>query len=263
MLRVLWNSRGAMNAQQEKLDSISNNIANINTVGYKREDVNFQDLVYETLNRTGYPTNENSQKDIINGTGVKATSWIRDTSQGQLRETGSKTDMAIDGDGFFRVVLPDGSKAYERSGSFNIDAIGDIVDKNGNRIDIAFTEEGSQMFNSGKIFTSDNFAVNKNGEIYVSVDDRSVLYGKIDVYNVVGQDSLMSVGGNLYVPKNNAQMYANKDADILQGFVEESNVDAGKEMTDMIIAQRAFELGSRSLKTADEMWGLINSMKGR
>lgn len=267
MLRALWSSKSAMNAQQQRLDSISNNIANINTVGYKREDVSFQDLVYETLNRKGYPTSGNNPETLINGTGVKATKWIRDNSQGNLRESGAKTDLAIDGDGFFRVTLPNGNKAYERSGSFNIDSRGDIVDKNGNRLDIDFTADGSNLFNSGKVFTSDNFTVKENGEIHVISDNvgtkEDILYGKINLYNPVGQDSLSSIGENLYVPNDGVRMNLSTDANIMQGFVEESNVDAAKEMTDMIVAQRSFELSSRSLKTADEMWGLINGMKGR
>lgn len=267
MLRALWSSRSAMNAQQEKLDSISNNIANANTVGYKREDVSFQDLVYETLNRKGTPTGGNNPDTLINGTGVKATKWIRDNSQGSLSETGKQTDLALDGEGFFRVTLPDGNKAYERSGSFNIDNTGKIVDKNGNRLDIELTQEGTNMLNSGSVFTTDNFAIKENGDVYVAVDDNGsksdVLYGKINIYNPTGQDSLTSVGENLYVPNPGARMNVNTDVNIMQGFVEGSNVDMGKEMTDMIVAQRAFELSSKSLKTADDMWGLINSMKGR
>lgn len=267
MLRALWSSRSAMNAQQEKLDSISNNIANANTIGYKREDVSFQDLVYETLNRKGTPTSGNNPDKLINGTGVKATNWVRDNSQGNLRETDVKTDLAIDGDGFFRVTLQDGSKAYERSGSFNIDSKGSIVDKNGNRLDIDLTEEGTSMLDSGASFTSDNFTVKENGEVYAAVDNNGtksdVLYGKINIYNPIGQNSLSSVGENLYVPNPGVTMNGVTDANIMQGFVEESNVDVGKEMTDMIVAQRAFELSSKSLKTADDMWGLINSMKGR
>lgn len=262
MLRILWNGRSAMNAQQEKLDSISNNIANVNTVGYKREDVSFQDLVYESLKRTGYPTNDN-QNQILNGTGVKAGQWIRDNSQGNMRETGVNTDLAIDGQGYFRVTLPNGSKAYERSGSFNIDSNGDIIDKNGNRLDIDFTQEGANLFNSGVIFTDNNFSVKGNGEIYLNYNNNSVYYGKINLYNPVGDNALSSIGENLYTANPGAQINGTGNANIMQGFLEESNVDIGKEMTDMIITQRAFELGSRALKTGDDMWALVNSIRGR
>ncbi len=263
MLRIMWSSRSAMSAQQDKLDSISNNIANESTVGYKREDVSFQDLVSETLNRTGYPNNGNTPKEPINGTGIKSTKWIRDNTQGPLRQTDVKTDFAIDGEGYFRVTQANGTKAYERSGSFNIDNNGDIVDKSGNRLDMEFTQEGSDLFNSGTAFTQDNFSVKENGEVYVNVDNDSVYYGKINTYNPVGQEALRSIGDNLYVANPGAQINVTQKTNILQGKLEESNVDAAKEMTDMIIAQRAFDLNIKAMKTGDEMWGLVNSMKGR
>nr|WP_281064319.1 flagellar basal-body rod protein FlgG [Clostridium muellerianum] len=259
----MWSSKSAMNAQQEKLDSISNNIANQSTTGYKREEVSFQDLVYETLNRKGYPNSGNNPKEPINGTGVKATQWYRDNTQGSLQQTDSKTDFAIDGEGYFRVTLPNGSKAYERAGSFNIDNNGDIVDKSGNRLDIEFTEQGSNLFNSGTVFTQDNFAVKENGEIYLNTGNESVYYGKINTYSAVGDEALSSIGNNLYVANPGAQITVTQNNSILQGKIEGSNVDIGKEMTDMIIAQRAFELSSKAMKTGDDMWGLVNSMKGR
>ncbi|MHC6179392.1 flagellar basal-body rod protein FlgG [Clostridium sp. JNZ X4-2] len=260
MLRAIWNSRSAMNAEQEKLDSISNNMANINTSGYKREDVNFQDLVYETLNRAGYPTNPDGT-NTINGTGVKTTEWIRDTSQGSIRETGLKTDMAIDGQGFFRVALPNGTSAYERAGNFNVDEGGNLVDADGNRLEVNLTAQGTALFNSGTVFNDNNFKVDEKGQIYMNINDSSILYGKINVYNAVGQDAMRSIGDNLYVPENNVQMNLNGNANIIQGYLEQSNVDLGQEMTDMILAQRSFELASKGITTSDEMWGLINSMK--
>jgi flagellar basal-body rod protein FlgG len=260
MLRAIWNSRSAMNAQQEKLDSISNNMANVNTAGYKREDTNFQDLVYETLNRVGYPTNPDGV-NTINGTGVKTTQWIRDTSQGSIKETGLRTDMAIDGDGFFRVTLADGTAAYERAGNFSVDAAGNLVDADGNRLEVNLTPEGTALFNGGTVFKDNNFTVDAKGQIYVNIGDNSVLYGKINVYNTIGQDSMRSIGDNLYIPKDGVQMNVNGNADIIQNYLEQSNVDLGKEVTDMILAQRAFELASKGITTSDEMWGLINSMK--
>ncbi|HBC95908.1 MAG TPA: flagellar basal body rod protein FlgG [Clostridium sp.] len=260
MLRSIWNSRSAMNAQQEKLDCISNNIANINTVGYKKEDVDFQDLMYETLRRVGYPTNPDGI-NTINGTGVKTTNWISDTSQGSVRETGLRTDMAIDGSGFFRVTLPNGTPAYERSGNFSIDASGNLVDADGNKLEVNLTPEGTALFNSGTVFKDDNFTVDTKGRIYMNVGNNTILYGKINVYNVIGQDSMRSIGDNLFVPQDGAQMVLNDGADVLQGYLEQSNVDLGQEITDMILAQRSFELASKGLTTADEMWGLINSMR--
>ncbi|AYD40664.1 flagellar basal body rod protein FlgG [Clostridium fermenticellae] len=262
MLRILWNSQSAMNAEQDKLDAISNNIANSTTAGYKRETVGFEDLVYETLNRTGYPNNGNNPKEPINGTGVKSTEWIRDTSEGTIQATGISTDLAIEGDGYFRVTLSDGTKAYERAGSFNIDSTGTIVDKNGNKLDIVMTEEGSELKNSGTFLTPENFNVSPDGSIYLNEDNRSILYGKINLYVPVGQTAFRSIGDNLYKPVDGAQILTS-NAKIQQGALEGSNVDMSTEMTDLIVAQRAFEIASKGVQTADEMWQLVNNMKSR
>ncbi|MBP2031401.1 flagellar basal-body rod protein FlgG [Clostridium algifaecis] len=258
MLRAIWNSVSAMNAQQNKLDSISNNIANASTVGYKSEDVNFQDLMYETLNRAGYPVNSSATTPLISGDGTKTTEWIRNTEQGSLLETNKKTDFAIDGQGFFRVTLPGSKVAYERAGDFNVDKAGNLVDSNGNKVEIIRNAAGN-----GQILTNDNFVVNSKGYVYIKNGNQDMLYGKINVYNVIGQDSMISIGDNLYTPKQGTQVYQNNNANINQGYLEQSNVDMGTEMTDMILAQRAFELNSKALTTSDEMWGLINSMKSR
>jgi len=244
-----------MMAQQEKLDSISNNLANVNTEGYKRVDVSFKDLVYETLKRDGYPTT-GKQAEPLNGTGVRASGWLRDNGQGSLQETGLNTDLAIDGEGYFRVTLADGSKAYTRSGSFTIDSSGTLVDKNGNRLDVEYSGE-KVSFDKG------NFSVDKAGSITLNENGKLTNVGKINLHNFVGQDTMASVGESLYVPKAGAQGYTVTDSNINQGYVEASNVDIAREMTDMIVTQRAFELGSRGLKTADEMWGIANNLRAR
>ncbi|WP_123053516.1 flagellar hook-basal body complex protein [Clostridium sp. JN-1] len=262
MLRILWNSKSAMNAEQEKLNVISNNLANSSTAGYKRENVGFEDLVYETLNRTGYPNSGNSPKEPINGTGVKAAEWIRDTSEGSLKQTGINTDLAIDGDGYFRVTLPNGTKAYERAGDFNIDAAGTVVDKNGNRLDMGLSPEGTSLRNSGTFLRPDNFKVGENGEVYLNNNDTTYLYGKINLYMPIGQTAFRSIGNNLYQPIPGAQVIPS-NAKIRQGALEGSNVDLAAEMTDLISAQRAFEINSKGVQTADEMWQLVNNMKSK
>lgn len=259
MLRSIWNSVSAMNAQQNKLNSISNNIANTGTVGYKSEDVNFQDLMYETLNRSGYPVNSKSTTPLISGEGSKTTEAIRNTAEGSLEQTNQKTDLAINGQGFFRVMLPGGKAAYERAGNFNVDKSGSLVDSNGNKVEIVRTNGNT----SGQVLKNDNFIINDTGNVYIKNGNEDTLYGKINVYDAIGQDSMMSIGDSLYSPKQGTQVYQNNNASIEQGWLEQSNVDVGSEMTDMIQAQRAFELNSKALTTSDEMWGLINSMKSR
>lgn len=259
-----------MMADQDKLDNISNNIANVNTDGYKRTDVSFKDLVYENLNRTGYP----NDKESYNGTGVRTGEWARDNSQGNLTQTGQSTDLAIDGKGYFMVQLPDKSSdgtfktAYIRNGSFNVDGEGNIVDKNGDKLMIDFTS-GSE---EDKHFTSDSFKVDESGRVFNTVNGTSKEVGKLNLYDVVSPDSMKSIGNNLYTVDtqnvNGVQVpvekpYNVQDSAIRQGYLELSNVDLTKEMTDMIVAQRAFEMNSKSMRTADEMWGMANNLRSR
>jgi flagellar basal-body rod protein FlgG len=259
-----------MSAEQDKLDNISNNIANVNTDGYKKTDVSFRDLVYENLNRTGYP----NDKESLNGTGVRSGNWTRDNSQGNLSQTDVKTDLALDGQGYFMVQLPDKNadgtykNAFTRNGSFNVDGTGNIVDKNGNKLSIVFNSD-SQVDNH---FTQDSFRVDEQGKVYNTINGTEKEVGKINLYNVVSGDSLSSIGNNLYVVAtqniNGVQVPAEKpfvvqDPTIKQGFLELSNVDLTKEMTDMIVAQRAFEMNTKAMQTADQMWSMANDLRSK
>lgn len=244
----MWTSCTAMNAQQEKLDVISNNIANMDTAGYKSINVGFGDLVYETMNRSGVPVSADPNRtvDPENGTGVKTTATTRNDASGALVATGNATDLALQGSGYFKVIRQDGSSAYVRSGNFTQDGSGRLTDSNGDRLEVI----GQDTFTNG------NFAVATDGTI--SVSGKNV--GKINVYDTIGQDSLTSVGNNIYVPKAGAQMFVTNSATITQGYYEGSNVDITKEMTDMIVAQRAFQLSSKGLSTADQMAGMVNQL---
>lgn len=262
VLRALWTSKTGLAAQQQKLDNISNNLANVNTAGYKRQEVSFQDLVYENIERLGYPTTTDAKTPQINGTGARIGAALRDNTQGSLLSTGMNTDLALDGPGYFRVNKPDGTQAYLRSGSFNVDSLGRLVDKTGNILDIEYTTEGNAINEAGGL-SADNFTVDQSGKISVRQGNDIVDYGTINIYNFTGRDALLSAGKNLYVPKDGAELYTEKGTNILQGLLENSNVDIAREMTDMIVAQRSFELNSKGIKTADDMWGLINNMKSR
>ncbi len=256
-MRILWNGKSTMMANQEKLDAISNNLANVNTNGYKKVNVTFKDLMSETLYRTGYPTNST---EAFTGTGVRTSGWLRDREQGMLKETGLSTDLAIDGEGLFRVQKADGSYAYTRDGSFRIDRDGKLVDAKGNTLSLDFLNGNSY----GNVrFSPESLFIDKTGQIFIKQGDNFNLTASIPLYNAVGDDSLISTGDSLYVPAENVNMVRSNNADIYQGFIEGSNVDMGEEFTDMIITQRAFELGSRSIKTADEMWGMINNLRSR
>lgn len=268
MIRSIWNSRSGMSAQMEKLNAVSNNIANVNTTGYKRIDVNFSNLMQETLNRRGYPVSGNEGNNpSITGTGVKASELQMDNSQGSLIQTGSNTDLAIDGKGMFMVIDSNGNKAYTRGGSFGVDRDGTIVDSNGNRL-VILNQNGENINVEGAGFTKESFTFDERGNLqgdnYVGL--------RIPIYKTIGDNSMKSIGKNLYSPEvtidenglmQEAEVTESQDGDILQGFIENSNVDLGKEMSDMIITQRAFQLNSTALKTADEMWQMANNLKGR
>lgn len=260
MLRILWNSKSAMIANQEKMDIISNNLANVNTDGYKKAEVSFQDLMTETLNRKGYPVSENAIREPFTGTGVRTSEIVRDQTQGNLIETNKNTDLGIDGKGFFRIERPNGTIAYTRAGKFDVDKLGRLVDPNGNKLFIKYNEE----VNPEEIqFTKDNFAVNYKGDIILKENGEQRTIGTIPVFNAEGRDAFRSIGENIYEISEGVQVYEVSDNSIMQGFIENSNVDMVSEMTDMILTQRAFELGSRGIKTADEMWGMVNNLRGK
>jgi len=262
MLRLLWNSQSSMMAQQEKLDCISNNIANVNTNGYKKVNANFSDLVYESLDRKGYPVSTGTGKPTIqNGTGVKVGEWTRDTTQGSLTQTGLTTDLAIDGEGYFEVVQADNSKAYTRAGNFQTDSSGTIVDENGNRLSI-INNEGTNIntVDGSYKFQGNNFHVDSKGIVTIKNGNKDLAVGEIKISTVVGDDSMISVGDNLFKPKPGVNVTESKDYSVMQGYLEQSNVDITTEMTDMLMTQRAFQLSSNTLKTADEMWQMANNL---
>lgn len=261
MFRALDASKSGMMAMQDKLDAISNNIANVSTDGYKKVDVSFQDLVYQTLNKKGYPVTTAAANKSLQGLGVKSTELLRDNTQGELTKTSVTTDIAIDGQGYFAVKLKDGSTGYTRAGEFNIDGNGDIVDKSGNQLDINFTAKGKQVVSAAGGFTPDNLKVAQDGTISINKNGAITKVGNIDLYNAVGDNSLVSAGENTFVLKPGATMYKVTDPNMLQGFTENSNVDISEEMTEMIMTQRTFDMSSSAIKNSDEMWGLINNMR--
>lgn len=256
MFRIMWNGASAMNAEQQKLNALSNNLANMDTVGYKSEQVSFSDLVYEALGDEKDPVS--SGKASYTGTGVRANNWIRNNTQGNIEVTNLNTDFAIAGSGYFRVTTENGTKAYERNGKFNIDSNGRIVDGNGNILDIEYSVNPASVK-----FTDSNIVLSQNGDIGIKGSDNKVTnVGKINLYDTVGDDTMLSAGNNLFVPQNGAQMYVVTDPNtkILQGRLESSNVDLATEMTDMIVAQRSYEASSKSVKMADEMWQMVNNL---
>ncbi|MGL4655916.1 MAG: flagellar hook-basal body complex protein [Sarcina sp.] len=261
MYRILWNGQSAMNANQTKLDAISNNIVNVATPGYKKVDVEFKDSLKESLDRKGYPTNVNGG---YTGTGVRAAALTKQFYQGSLLDTGLKTDFGLDGRSMFKVINSDGQELYTRNGSFMVDVNGDIVDSMGNMLEIEYEPEYLNLKRQGKAsLKGGNFIVDKNGDIGLKIGEEFKVIGKIPLYAAEGSDPYISVGESMFLPKPDAQMQRTKDTQIHQGLLEGSNVDIGQEFSDMIMTQRAFQLGSKSIQTADEMWGMVNNMRSK
>lgn len=247
-------NKQGMSATQEKIDLISNNIANSTTVGYKKLDAEFQTMLTETLDRPSYP---NNSKDVYFGTGSKLGTTYRTLTQGNIQITDNQTDIALDGDGYFRVQTLEGNYAYTRNGQFTVDALGKLVDRNGNILDIQF-EEGISYDNFG--FSNIEFLISENGDINLK---DGTLVGNISVYKATGDNGLLSCNDNLFVPKEGQVMIKSGDVNLIQGCVEMSNVNLVDEMKDLIVMQRAFQLNGKGISNADEMWSLINNMQSR
>lgn len=257
MLRTLWTGLSGMNANQDKIDAISNNLSNSGTMGYKRVDVGFKDLLSESLDRQGYPVN-NKKASI--GTGIKTSEWFRDNGQGIIQSTGRTSDIALDGEGFFGVTLPTGQKAYTRDGAFAIDVTGRFVDSEGNKLDLQYKNGFSE--NNVK-FTKDNYSVDTDGSVMLKQNGGMIKVAEIPIYNALGDKAFLSAGKSTFVPVDGVQVFRTTNVDMHQGFLEGSNVDMATEFADMIVTQRAFELSSRGIKTADEMWGMVNNIRSR
>lgn len=255
MLRTLWTSKAGMNANQEKLDVISNNLVNSNTTGYKKVEVGFKDLLSQSLDRKGLPLND---KDSVIGTGSKTSEWYRDNNQGNLLDTTLTTDLAIEGYGYFKVVSSDGTEAYTRDGNFKIDSLGRLVDTRGNKVEVKYTNGFSD---ENVNFTTNNILVDTDGQVFLKNTDTFTKVGDLGVYTAIGDRAFLAAGDNLYTPAPGVEVTEANGYDIHQGMLEGSNVDIATEFSDMIVTQRAFELSAKGITTADEMWGMINNLK--
>ncbi|MCR8746736.1 flagellar hook-basal body complex protein [Romboutsia lituseburensis] len=253
MYNIMHTSKTGMSANQNKIDIISNNIVNSQTTGYKKLDMEFLDLYTETLDRQSYPHNS---KDSVMGTGVKTSQATRNFMQGALKNTGIDTNLAIDGEGFFKVITPDKTQKYTRNGEFVLDGNGRLVDDYGNILEVKYD---NGMPPQSADLSNGELSINKAGEVYL--DKQKV--GKIDLYMPQGDNDLIPVGDSLFVLKEGAGADIIGDKKLLQGHVEMSNVNMQSEMTDLIMAQRAFQFNSRGIKAVDEMWSMINNLQGR
>lgn len=255
MINIFATAKSGMTAYQEKLDMLSNDLVNSSTTGYKSTDVGFKDLLTESLDRKGTPLVD---KTAVNGTGVKLGTNYANNKQGNLLTTGGTTDLAIDGEGYFASMQSDGSIEYTRDGNFKIDSNGVLVDSNGNKVYVEY-ENGASEGNPALI--GKDLSIDGYGGITMKIGEEMVKVGNIPVFTAIGDKGFIPMGNSYYRANTDAQVGLSNDYNIRQGFLEASNVDASEVFSDVILTQRAFELSSKGITVADELWGMINNMR--
>ncbi|TKJ40286.1 flagellar basal body rod protein FlgG [candidate division LCP-89 bacterium B3_LCP] len=253
MIRSLRSAASGMFAQQLRLDNIANNLANVNTTGFKKSDVQFQDLMYQVIR----PASASLQSNVIEpvelavGHGVRPVANTRSYAQGTLTGTGNPLDLAISGDGFFQVQMPDGQIAYTRDGQMKINADGVIVTANGYYVepDINLPDDTQQI------------AINREGIVMAYVAGKTLPeeIGQLELARFINPAGMTSLGQNLFAetiasgPPIRGEASLDGFGSIEQGYLEASNVSVVEEMVEMITTQRAYEINSKSIKTADQM----------
>jgi len=255
MFNIFATAKSGMNAYQEKLDYLSNDLVNSSTTGYKSTDVEFKDLLTESLNRKGTPL---VAKDAISGTGVKLGINYAKDKQGNLLTTGGKTDLAIDGTGYFALQKSDGNIVYTRDGNLKIDSEGTLVDTSGTKVYIEY-EDGASEGNPA--LKSEDISIDQQGGITMKVGEETVKVGTIPVFTALGDKGFIPLGNNCFTPSSDAQITPSNDYNIVQGALEASNVDTGEVFSDMILTQRAFQLSSKAITAADDIWSMVNNMR--
>ena len=253
MIRSLWIAKTGLDAQQTQMDVISNNLANVSTSGFKRARAVFEDLLYQTIRQPGAQSSGQTQlpSGLQIGTGVKPVATERIFTQGNLQQTGNSKDVAIQGNGFFQVLMPDGTTAYSRDGSFQSDANGQMVTSSGYAVQPAITIPANTQ----------TLTIARDGT--VSVTQAGVAtptsIGQLQLAMFINPAGLQSLGENLYsetassgTPSSNAPG-SNGAGTLNQGYVETSNVNVVEELVNMIQTQRAYEINSKAIKTSDEM----------
>jgi flagellar basal-body rod protein FlgG len=253
MIRSLWIAKTGLDAQQTQLDVISNNLANVNTSGFKRSRAVFEDLLYQTLRQPGANSSQqtNLPTGLQIGTGVRPVATERIFSQGNLQQTSNSLDVAINGQGFLQVQMPDGTTAYTRDGSLHLDNQGQIVTSSGYAVQPAITIPTNAQ----------SITIGNDGIVTVTQPGQAnaTQVGTLQLANFINPAGLESKGENLYMetqasgspttstPGNNGM------GTISQGYVETSNVNVVEELVNMIQTQRAYEINSKAIQTSDQM----------
>ena len=261
MIRALYTAASGMQAQQMNIDTVANNLANVNTTGFKRSRVDFQDVLYQTVRPAGARVAEGATvpTGIQVGHGSRPVATQKIFSQGDFQQTENPLDLVIEGNGFFQVLRPDGTTAYSRAGAFKKDGTGRVV-----------TSDGYPL-QPGITIPADATAVTiaSDGTVSVTVSGQSSAQqvGTLQLARFTNPAGLLSVGRSLFTPTQASgdAVVANPGAEGMgtlgQGFLEQSNVKVVEEMVAMITTQRAYEANAKAIQTADEMLGMSNNLR--
>ena len=260
MIRSLYIAKTGLEAQQTNLDVISNNLANVSTNGFKRSRAVFEDLLYQNVRQPGAQSSQQTAlpSGLQIGTGVRTVATERIHTQGNPQASGNSKDLMINGSGFFNVLMPDGTTAYTRDGSFQSDSNGQLVTSSGFVIQPAISVPANAL----------TITVGRDGAVSVTTagTNAPTQIGSIQVTTFVNPAGLESKGENLYVetgssgsPNTNTPG-TNGSGVILQGFVETSNVNVVEEMVNMIQTQRAYEINSKAITTSDQMLAKLSQL---
>ncbi|MBA3034079.1 MAG: flagellar basal-body rod protein FlgG [Gammaproteobacteria bacterium] len=257
MIRSLWTAKTGLDAQQTHLDVISNNLANVSTNGFKRQRAIFEDLLYQTMRQPGAQSSQQTQvaSGLTIGVGVRTVATENIHTQGSLQRTENSLDMAINGQGYFQIQMPDGTLAYSRSGTFQRDSTGQIVTPSGYPLSPAITIPSDAL----------SITISRDGIVSVlqTGNTTPTQVGNIQLATFVNPGGLQSTGENLFVETASSGTAtpntpgSNGSGLINQGMVETSNVNVAEELVNMIQTQRAYELNSRVVQTSDSMLGRL------
>ena len=260
MIRSLWISKTGLDAQQTQMDTISNNLANVSTTGFKRSRAVFEDLLYQNLRQPGAQSSQQTQipSGLQIGTGVRPVATERIHIQGNLQQTSNKLDVAINGDGFLQVQMPDGSINYTRDGAFQTDSQGQLVTANGFPIQPGVTIPANAT--SVTIGLDGTVSVTQPGVV------APVQIGSLQLATFINPTGLQSQGSNLYAetassgaPTTNVPG-TNGAGSLTQGYLETSNVNVVEELVNMIQTQRAYEINSKAITVSDQMLQKISQL---
>jgi flagellar basal-body rod protein FlgG len=255
----LWVAKTGLDAQQTRMNVISNNLANVNTTGFKRDRAVFEDLLYQNIRQAGGQTGADTQAatGFQLGTGVRVLATEKIVAQGNMQTTENSLDIAIAGDGYFQVAQPDGTIAYTRDGNFNLDNAGQIVTGSGQLLQPAITVPAN----------ASSVTIGQDGTVSVELQagGGAQVLGQLQLARFINSAGLQAMGQNLLkeTPASGAPQIGNPGADgigvLMQGALEASNVNVVEEMVSMIETQRAYEINSKAISTVDGMLQYLNN----